>query len=243
MAANVRLRCDEPLPNKPSMRRVLQAVVSSVQSFYSFLENTGQPWSLKADYTLTVSGNTSDYLLAVDPTYGKPLQVLTYYPQNPSHITRQIDFVEFADMNFDWPYPVNLSSWLMNDGSNCTAMRMAFYHKDDGSRWVRVLPQPQLSASYLISFASGDWVSSAGIEDSPVLSQFHELPEVWAAMSVLPSCQWESDQKYNMAHRRELAEALERDRLRVNDGFERYVRNTVEDHIGIRESSMDGSWL
>lgn len=240
MAQAVRLRTDEPLPNHPSNRRILQAVTDATQSLYNRLENTGASWSLKADYTLTVSSNTSDYLLAIDDSYGKPIQVLTYYPSNPSHITRFVDFVEMQDLNFDWAYPVNVSSWMMTDGSNCTAMRMAFYYKDDGSRWVRVLPQPQLSASYLITFSSGDWMSSAGLESSPVLSQFHMLPEIWAAQSVLPSCQWGADQKYNMDHRREIIAALKNDEQRIDDEFSRYCRSLVDDHIGVRASSFDG---
>jgi hypothetical protein len=240
MAQAVRLRTDEPSPNRPSNRRILQAVTDSTQSLYNRLENTGQAWSLKQDYQLNVSSNAGDYLLAIDASYGKPIQVLTYYPQNPSYIQRYVDFTEFQDLNFNWPYPVNISSWMYTDGSNCTAMRMAFYYKDDGSRWVRVLPQPQLNAQYLITFASGDWVSSAGLEDSPVLSQFHMLAEIWAAESVLPSCQWMADQRYNMDHRREIALALKNDESRITDEFERYCRNLVDDRMGIRVSSFDG---
>ncbi len=240
MAVATRVLCDEPRPQHPSAHRVLLATMQAVQSFYSQLENTGQAWSLKDDYNLTVSTNTSDFLLAIDESYGKPLQVITTYPNNPSFIPRYIEFREFASMNFDWPFPVNMASWILNDGSNCTAMRMAFYYKDDGSRWVRVLPRPQLQATYLITFSSGDWASNVGLETSPVLSQFAGLVETWAAMSILPSCQWEDDQKYNMAHRRELAEALQNDRFRMEDDFQRYCRNLVVDQMGTRDSSLDG---
>lgn len=241
MCNEVRLRADDPLPQKPSMRRILLAVLDAVQHFYSRLENTGQAWSIKPEYTLTVGSGTSDYLLAIDNSYGKPLQVLTLYPSNPSHIQRYVDFVELADLNFNWPYPVNMGNYLMTDGSNCTAMRMAFYYKDDGSRYVRVLPQPQLTASYAITFASGDWTNDIDLSASPVLSQFHSLIEVRAAQSILPSCQWAGDQKYNMDHRRELLVALKNDEARIADEFDRYCRNLVDDHMGIRASSLEGS--
>ncbi len=224
------------------MRRTLLAVIDSVQNLYSRLENTGQSWSLKNDYLLNVSGQTSDFLLATDESYGKPIQVLTYYPQNPSHIQRYVEFREFSDMNFDWGFPVNLSSWVYTDGSNCTAMRMAFYYKDDGSRWVRVLPQPQLQAQYLITFASGDWAATAGIEQSPVLSQFHSLVETWAAESMLPSCQWWDDEAANMNHRRELLVALKNDEARLSEEFDRYCRNLIQDHMTIRNSSLDSDY-
>lgn len=222
------------------MRRTLLAVLDSVQNFYSRLENTGQAWSLKPDYLLNVSSQTSDFVLAVDDSYGKPVQVLTYYPQNPSYVQRFVEFREFSDMNFDWGLPVNISSWMFTDGSNCTAMRMAFYYQDDGSRWVRVLPQPMLQAQYLISFASGDWASTAAMESSAVLTQFHSLVEIWAAQSILPSCQWWEDEDKNMAHRKEIMVALKNDEMRIADEFDRYCRNLIQDHMTIRVSSFDG---
>lgn len=240
MCSGARLRCDEPLPQKPSMRRILLAVLDSCQNFYSRLANTGQAWALKPDYLLTVSAQTSDFLLAVDDSYGKPIQVLTYYAQNPSYVQRFVDFREFSDMNFDWGLPVNISSWMYTDGSNCTAMRMAFYYQDDGSRYVRVLPQPQLQAQYLVTFASGDWASQAAMESSAVLTQFHSLVEIWAAQSILPSCQWWADETKNIVHRKELAQALENDRVRIADEFDRYCRNLIQDHMTIRSSSFDG---
>lgn len=239
MAISTRILCDEPRPQRPSALRVLMAVMQNTQNFYSRLENTGQAWSLKPDYSLNVSGNTPDYLLAVDESYGKPIQVLSTYPSNPSYIQRYIPFREFSSMNFDWPYPVNIASWMMNDGSNCTAMRMAFYYRDDGSRYVRILPQPQLAATYIITFASGDWASTAGMEQSPVLGQFHSLVETWAAQSILPSCQWEDDQKYNQDHRKELMVALKNDEGRLTPEWDIYCRNLVQDQMGLRDSSMD----
>jgi len=239
MCSNVRLLADDPLPQKPALRRILLAVAQSTQSLYNRLENTGAAWSFKSDYQLVVSNGTSDYLLAIDDSYGKPVQVLTYYPGNMAYIQRYVDFVDFQDLHFQWPYPVNMANYIMNDGSNCTAMRLAFYYKDDGSRWVRVLPQPQLTASYLVTFAGGNWASNAALDDSPVLTQFYSLVEYWATESVLPSCQWTTDQSYNMAHRKELATALKNDEARITDEFERYVRSLTDDRMSIRVSSFD----
>jgi hypothetical protein len=247
MTSNVRLRCDDPLPNKVSVRRILLAVVDSLQTFYARLGNTGQAWSLKPDYLLNVSAQSSaqsaDFLLAVDDSYGKPIQVLTYYPINPSYSPRFVDFREFSDMNFDWGLPANIASYMYTDGSNCTAMRMAFYYQDDGSRWVRVLPAPTLQASYLVTFESGDWTSTAALESSAVLTQFHSLIEIWASRSILPSCQWWDDQDANIAHRKEIKDALASDEARIGDEFDRYCRNLIQDHMTIRSSSMDADGI
>lgn len=247
MSSDVRLLVDSPMPQRPSPRRVLLAVMQSTQSLYNRLQNTGQAWSLKSDYALATANGTSDYLLAVDDSYGKPIQVLTYWPANLSIPQRYVEFREFQDLNFDWNWPVNIANWMYTDGSPNTAMRMAFYYRDDGTRWVRVLPQPQLTGSYLITFANGDWASNAALEDSPVLTQFHSLIELWAAQSILPSCQWAADQNYNMAHRKEIAAALLNDQSRIEPEFTQYVRNTVDDHMGYRDCALDdyalpGGW-
>ena len=239
MCATVRVLTDDPQAQKPSPRRILTAVMRATQSLYNQLESTGQAWSLKPDYVFNVSSGTGDYLLALDDSYGKPVQVITTYASNPSFIPRYVEFREFSSMNFDWPYPANIASWMMTDGSNCTAMRMAFYYQDDGSRYVRVLPAPALQATYLITFASGDWTSTAAMDSSPVLSQFHSLVEIWAAESILPSCQWLADQKYNMEHRKEIVAALENDKARILDEFQRYCRNLVVDQPGVRLSAFD----
>src|ERR1051325_488128 len=243
MCSAVRLLCDDPLPQKPSPRRILQAVLQATQRFYSQLENSGQDWSIKSDYILAVSANTSDYLLAIDSSFGKPIQVITSYPQNPSFIPRYVEFYTLSDLIFDWNLPQNIASWMWTDGSNCTAMRMAFYTKDDGSKWVRVLPMPTLPAQYIITFTSSDWTSNAALADEPALSQFHSLVEMWAAESVLPSCQWTADQKYNMTHRQELAVSLKNDEARIADEFQRYIRTTMMDHMTIRNSSLDGDGI
>lgn len=238
MQANVRLRCDEPRAQKPSVRRTLQAVIDATQNLYNRLENTGQPWSLKPEYTLTVANGTQDYLLALDASYGKPIQVLSLYPGNPSYMPRLIESREFAEMYFDWGLPANIASWMWNDGSNCTAVRVAFYYKDDGSRWVRVLPQPQLTAQYSVIFASGNWADNASLDASPVLSQFHSLVEVWASQSLLPSCEWWDDQKLNVEHRKELAMALVNDQVRFEQEFDRYCRTIHDDRMTVRDSSF-----
>ena len=239
MCAAVRLITDEPLPQRPTARRVLQSVLQNTQNFYNRLENTGQAWSLKPDYSLNVSSNTGDYQLAIDDSYGKPIQVLSTYLTNPSYIQRYIPFREFASMNFDWPYPMNLASWIWSDGSPCTAMRMAFYGRDDGSRWVRVLPKPQLAATYTITFASGNWADNSTIDTSPAVSQFHSLIENRSAFSILPSCGWSDDAGRNREHRLEIAAVVKSDIADIADEFDRYCRNLVVDQMGIRDSSMD----
>jgi hypothetical protein len=240
MKQNCRNRLGDPKPGKPSDRRLFQAVAEQTQNFLNRISLTGQPWAVD-EYLLTVTPNTTDYLLSVDSGFGKPLQVLTYYPANLSIPQRYVDFFLISDLNYNWGLPVNVASWTYNDGSPCTAQRIAFFRKSDDSIWVRVLPMPQLSAQYQITFELGNWIDSAGLEQSTVLSQFHNLPEIWACQSVLPQCRWSDDVKADRDQRKDLAASLAADESRVRDTFETYIRSMTMDHLSTRNSSFDDS--
>lgn len=240
-ANNVRIRLGSPSEQRPSLQQIFLAVVSCAQSLYNRAELSGQPWTVTT-YLLQVVNNSSDYLIAETSSYSKPLQVLTYYPQNPSYPQRVVEFDMIGDAHYDWGLPVNIASTMYSDGSPNTAMRMSFYRIEDGSLWVNVLPQPQLSAQYKILMANGTWAQDAAITSAPVLNQFSELIEVWAAQSVLPTCQWTQDAKEDRERRKEYAMALKNDQMRVEREYELYIRNLVEQQIGARVSSLEGDW-
>lgn len=232
ISQSTRLRLNEPRTQKPSGRAVLQAVVTKTQDLFSQLTNTGTAWAID-EVQLTVVNGQQDYLLPVTSYFGKPLQVLTYYPQNTSTITRSIEFTVLNDMNFNWPYPQNMASWMGNaDGSPNTAMRMAFYRKGgEDAVWVRVLPTPALSAIYSITYTIGAWADDAGLDSSPVLNQFHPLIEVQSALSLLPHAEWTDDPKENRERRKELRDSLLYDEAALKDGFQRYIRTITDDHL------------
>lgn len=237
-----RNRLGDPKPGSPSDRRLFQAVAEQTQNFLNRISLTGQPWAVD-EYMLTVSPNTSDYLLAVGSNFGKPMQVLTYYPENPSYPQRSVDFAILSELNYNWGLPVNVASWTFNDGSPNTAQRIAFYRKSDDSIWIRVLPMPALSAQYAITFELGNWIDSAGLEQSTVLSQFHNLPEIWACQSVLSLCRWSGDIKADREQRRDLKESLVADESRVRDSFEVYIRSMNSEHMNHRFGSFDAEFF
>lgn len=249
ISQNTRLRLNEPRAQKPSGRAVLQAVVTKTQDLFSQLSNTGAAWTID-ELQLNVVNGQQDYLLPVTSYFGKPLQVLTYYPQNTSTITRYVSFTVLNDMNYNWPYPQNMASWIGNwDGSPNTAVRMAFFRKGGTDEmWVRVLPVPALSATYTITYSVGAWADDAGLDSSPVLNQFHPLIEVQSALSLLPHAEWVDDAKENRERRKELKESLLYDESALRDGFQRYVRTLTDDHLSDRVGAsgtscgMGGWW-
>lgn len=241
ISQNTRLRLNEPRSQKPSGRAVLQAVVTKTQDLFSQLGDTGAAWAID-ELQLQVVNGQQDYLLPVTSYFGKPLQVLTYYPQNTSTITRSINFTVLNDLNYDWNLPQNAASWFGNwDGTPNTAVRMAFYRKGgEDNMWVRVLPTPALSATYTITYAIGSWVDDAGLDASPVLNQFHPLIEIQSALSLLPHAEWTDDKADNRERRKELRDSLLYDEAAVKDGFQRYIRGLTDDHLVDRVGARGG---
>lgn len=238
MSANLSVRLGDPKPQRPSPRHRLSAVTRTTQSFFNRLSNTGRAWQVN-EVNLLVTQGTQDFQLAVDGNFGKPLQVITIDPSNPAHITRSIDFFEVQNLNFDWGLPQNYGTFNWSpDGSQHTALRMAFYRKDDGI-WVRIQPMPMLTCTYTILYTIGNWIDTAALETSPVLSEHHHLIETIAGMSLLPMCEWGDDPKVNAATRAEFRQSLDMDRQTYMPDFEMYIRSLTKSKLSNRVSFGD----
>lgn len=227
MREGVRQRLGEPLPQSPSPKAVMQSVCTHVQSlFFNRLANTGRAWTVGEPYRLTVVANRDEYVLNVGPEWGKALDVYTIDTGNPFFISRSIPFWNVQDIHFNWSelsgYDL-LSPWPGMSPHN--VQRMAFYRTPDGSVCVKVQPAPQLSATYEILYSTGSWASEASLDESPLLAEHHALPEIRAAMSLLPLTKWGDDAKENRERRKEFAMSFARDESILFDDFQNYVRN------------------
>jgi hypothetical protein len=249
MANAVRERLNDPLPQSASLRHTFRAVADSAQARVNQSSASGKAWSIQ-ECLLNVTSNTSDYVLPVDTSFGKPLSVLTVYNQSQSYIPRYIDFSEINDLYYDWGLPANVASYVFNyDGSPNTAARIAFYRKpDDPSVWVRVLPTPQLAATYLICYSQGTWAQDAAIDSSPLLAQFHPLIEMDAVELLLAHAAWfdestKEGREANSNRRKEIATAQSSMKQKYEDDFDRFIRSTNDPGITIRKGSFDmGAW-
>lgn len=225
MADNVRLRLGEPRSQRPSRRAVLQAVCTHVQSaIFNRLGATGKPWTIE-QVTLPVAANQGTYTLNVGTEFGRAVDVYTSDPGNPSHIERSIPFWNLQDLQFNWGYPENIaSSFLTPDGSPNTADRIAFYRNSVGDISARILPMPQLAASYVVLFTVGNFIETASLDSSPLLSEAHMLPEVRAALSLLPQTEWCDDKAENRAMRKDFGITLEAQNQIFTADFENMIR-------------------
>ena len=223
MQANVLLRLGEPVEQKPSDRIVLLNLSTQIQSYINEANLSAKPWVV-AELDLNVSPNTEDYPIPATD-FGKPLMVRTVWASNPAHIERTVDFFELQDLNFDWNLPKNFGNTFFNlDGSPHTALRMAFFRKSGlDQAYVRVLPVPQLAATYQILYQIGKYGEEQAVETVPVLPQHHALIEVRTAISLLPMAQWSDDAAKDSSKRGELAMSLKNDALRLENEFQHYI--------------------
>lgn len=227
MMTGVRRCLGDTAAQRPSESQVLRSVLNEVQAFYNEASLMGQAWAVN-EWLLKVSAGTQDY--DVPREYlGKPLQILTHYPENPSHIEREIPFYEVQNLNTDWNNPNNFGELIANaDGSPNTAMRMSlFYDGPLASPKIRVKPTPMRSAEYKITAIVGDIGSFMKMQTEPMLSQHHSLIEVRAAMQLLPFADWTDNEEINHQKRKELAMALRDVRDRYQHNFTQHVKSTV----------------
>lgn len=226
MAQNVRVRLGECRINRPSKRAVLQAVVTHVQnSLFNRISPTEKGWAV-GEVGLPVAAGQDVYTLNVGSEFGFAEEVYTTDPSNPSHIPRSIPIWNRHDMHFNWGYPNNIaSSFLTPDGSPNTATRMAFYRDDVGDVSVKVFPIPQLAAQYVVYYTIGDFISTAGFDSIPLLSQYHALCEVQATMFLLPQAEWSDDKKENREMRKDFATSLQAEMGLLGPVFENAIRN------------------
>lgn len=224
MMENVRaIHLGEPRAQRPSNYQVLKKLCIQIQRYVNRLSLSERAWAV-AEVGLTVVAGQEDYSISATD-FGRPVQVRTVWPANPSHIERDIDFYEIGDLNFNWPYPRNVGALLYGpDGSPHTAQRMAFFRRSGlDQAYIRVQPIPQLTATYQILYQIGNYADGAALATVPVLPQHHALIEVRTAISLLPITEWTGEAKADDAMKQQLAMQLKNDEASLSQDFERYI--------------------
>lgn len=224
MMQNVRVRLGHPRFQSPSNRDILLNLSTQIQRYCNKLSLSGRTWAVDEVSLMVVPGQ-EDYPISAT-NFGRPIQIRTVYPQNPSYIERDIEFDELGDLNFNWPYPKNFGSLIVNiDGSPNTAQRMAFFRKSFADQcYVRVAPIPALPAQYQILYQVGD-VHGQALASIPVLPQHHDLLEIRTAISLLPATSWGDDAQADSNKQQAFAMALKNDEGPLSLDFEQYVRS------------------
>lgn len=223
MMANVVLRLGDPRTNRPGLAQVLNQVCTQTRTVLRHYRNTSNPFNFN-DLTVTVVPNQATYQInAAD--FGTPLAVLSYDPTNPSWIARLIPFYQPQNMPYDWGLPQSAAyGFTPYDGSNCTAMRCAFYWRD-GNAYIEFQPTPALTANYRVRhLQNAAGVGTDALTSSPLQPEDCDLVEVRAALALLAITEWNAPDKegraYNAERRRDLAQTLAAEEAELRRQFE-----------------------
>lgn len=227
MKANTRILLADPKPQKPSDRHLLLAVLRQAQGLHNRLAMTGAAWDID-EMPLTVSANRSDYQINVDSSFGKPMQLVRTDTNSRDYVETPVDFFEIQNLNYDWNYPQSYAGQT----------RVGWYRKGS-DLFIRFQGKPQENAKYRITYAVGNWMDTAALDDSPIQSEFHPLIETLAARSLLPGSEWSDDKKENAEKRRELGAIFSLDIERMDDDFTRYSLSLTQPRMTTRVSSFD----
>jgi len=212
MLSGVRIHTRDPRAQQPSDRTILKKLSIEVQTFLTELNIYGRNYSVD-ETVLTISPNNAEYQIGLSD-FGKPIEVRTTDPGNPSYIERTIDFFELGDLHFEWDMPNDFGQSYWGDGSGHSTQRIAFYRKA-GNVFARILPVPAQPARLSILYQVGVFGSTVPLDENLIAPEHHALIEVRTAIAVLPHCEWDDNESINQTRRKELGVALgvELDRL------------------------------
>lgn len=239
LCGNVRLRLGDPRAQRPGDAQLLNAVSTEIRTVKRHKSNTSNPWNFN-DTIITVTPNQATYLInAVD--FGVPLAVLTWAPEIPTWIARLVPIYQPQNMAFDWGLPNSIaaSSYYPYDGTNCTALRCAFYWRDNQA-YIEVEPTPQLSASYKIRYLqSANQVNDTPLTSSPLTNEDADIVETRAALALLSVTEWmtpdtKDNRGYNAERRKDLFVTLTTTERELRRQFEAAQLQTQGDRLTMR---------
>lgn len=199
----------DPVEQKPNVKLKLDALIREFQNFYNELSNSSIPWT-KDDFSVMVSGSQTDYLVSGGENAGKILMV---FDSN----SNSLQFVDLYDASlYWWGYTPIIAARPEDYNFAQVSDRIAFYRKN-GSLYAKV--PSALSTTLTITAATGAWAENVALGDSPVLREYHHLPEIRAARVLVPGAEWTTDANRNREMRQDLVTSLRDQETRVYDDF------------------------
>lgn len=226
LLSNVRIRLRNPRAQKPSDRTLLLLLSTTIQNLLTEANLRGRYWSVD-ETELVVSPNNAEYIIGVEG-FGKPLEVRSYSPGNPSAVEYNVTFSELTDLGFDWPYPNNFGVSASLDGMLHSAQRIAFYRKQ-GNVYARIVPTPAQSARYRIIYQVGLFGATTPLDEELLFPEHAALVELRTAISALPHAEWEDDRAVNTEIRKELSLTLPEDARMAYTLFKQSVASLTGD--------------
>ncbi len=226
--AKIRELLLDPLEQKPNVKQVFGSALREFKNFTNELSLTGQPWATD-EFPLNL-GN-GDFLIANSAKVGKILFVSGYY----NNFYTPVEFTDLSDASPDW---WNYNERPFFDDYFSNPFKLAFYRKN-GLLYARSAPVYAGYSNLTMTATVGDW--SANLDQKQVLSEYHHLPEIRAALNLLPNCEWSDNFDRDESKRRSLAANLAAQEKRVLELFREAKRNITADDVSFRDDDW-GDW-
>lgn len=226
----VRVMLNNPMPQAPAFKDILEELEAEYQHLTNDLNNTGNAWQVD-NYTLTTVAGTYEYeITPTNKEFYKALNVTTI-PSNTSVDPQYVlEFTELEHMPQEW-------AWLgQNRGqymySSHDSQMIAFYRKITVSGeklYCQIRPTPTEAQSYNILYQVTDWwgrISSGTGTDfyMPHSSQRFYIRALVAQNLLLKGMvRWSFDDVRNFKTGQLVAKSLEVRINRYKQAYDEYI--------------------
>lgn len=215
---------DSPLPQRPSLHRMLAQEISEEMDVVNATNNSGIPWATQT-YQLNYTPGTDTYTINVSD-WGKVLYVVRL-TGNQYIQAINVPFDDLSNQSYGYIW----TNWWGQYGTlpfiNNTPEKMSFYRESviNSGIMVKINPMPAESWTYELTYIPG----YIGVDDPLTaaiqLPEHAELVRLRAAMALLPYTEWGDDMVMNDAKRKTLAATFAYQLDRKEPIFNKYIKS------------------
>ncbi len=218
-----------PLEQNPNPHQILNQMLMWEQNLLNRLSNTNAPWNLVL-FTLETVAGQSNYPIAQPISAAQESGKVYFVVRSTENEKSPYLPIEFED--FDRQIYENTKFYdNLNGGesNNPIRERISFYRSDaqNQTRVGVITPTPETVQTYNIWFHVGSVDRlEAALNKSGSATEMTDYIDISAAMSLLPSAQWEGlSRAENMDERKSYATALAFQLSRVEPIIDEYIQN------------------
>lgn len=230
IVAGVRAMLDDPSPQSPNPRAILEHYKLNAQLLFTQAQNSAVSWSVNSTI-LTTAADTDTYLITAQ-NFGKDVLVHTIDPANEWHVERVIPRISMQSRQQGYFGPKAATT----SGTYHTAELMVFY-REDGSTYVQIRPQPAGSVSYKIWY-DVETIGDVTLSGSPILPSSHPYLQLRVAASCLPYCVWTGGAE-DETKRRNLGVMFAAQMQEQRDAFLKYLATDRQIGVTVRRGFDD----
>lgn len=236
----VRALLDDPYPQAPNPRVVLEHFKQNAQLLLTQAQNAAISWSVNS-WILTTSPDQGEYLVTAE-NFGKDVLCHSLAPAGdnwfPERTIPRLS-LQSREQGYYGPKDATIA------GTYPSAELMVFYRENE-SVYVQVRPVPMGECQYKI------WYDTAPLEQitpgmSPILPISHPYLQLRVAANCLPYCKWEKLSLKECAEKKaEIGKSLLGSIPEQRDAFLKYIATDRQMGVTVRrgfdDESYDGGW-